>query len=261
MKRNLKLLLLPAVFMLPAICGPAWAIELVAPVDFTLTPGGGYNNQLSMTINIQGMGSDSETTTATGGLRANLYLDYDPLSHAATVTGIGFAMQNPPPGNIALTDMHFSYYFGLVKIDMTGLRGDLDTQAPPVPVTSGQFPFPSSGAGHYMTINAGMITATGVDPINLAVDPIYSRITGSTPGTITLSGPYNIVGPQASFDATLLAPIYFSEVVSDGPPQVTATGSGTLRGVGSFTVVPEPSSLLLLLAGLSGLLCYGWRRR
>jgi len=28
-----------------------------------------------------------------------------------------------------------------------------------------------------------------------------------------------------------------------------------------FTVVPEPSTLVLLAAGLLGLLCYAWRRR
>jgi len=261
MKRNLKLLLLPAVFMLPAICGPAGAIELVVPVDFALTPPGDYN-RMSLTVTLLGT-PDTDTADVTGTMRADLYLDYNPATHVATVTGIGFVKRDPPPGNLTIGDMHLSYWGGWEKIDITGLRGDLDTPSPPIAVSGGQFPFPPSPEpGHFMTLNAGLIEASGIYPytFNLAEDPIYSRLTGAEPGTISLSEPYNIVGPQASFDATLIVPISFNEVVSENP-SVTASGGGRLRGVGSFTVVPEPSSLLLLLAGLSALLCYAWQRR
>ena len=41
---------------------------------------------------------------------------------------------------------------------------------------------------------------------------------------------------------------------------VFATDSGTQTLSGSFSTVPEPSTLLLAASGLAGLLCYAWRK-
>jgi hypothetical protein len=50
---------------------------------------------------------------------------------------------------------------------------------------------------------------------------------------------------------------------SDGQPGVTGTGGGYvgLSAVRFESVVPEPSTLALLAAGLVGLLAYAWRKR
>ena len=55
----------------------------------------------------------------------------------------------------------------------------------------------------------------------------------------------------------------------NGPDPDTPLRLGIILGAGAYvtdmrldiTTTPEPSTLVLLVSGLIGLLCYGWRRR
>ena len=61
------------------------------------------------------------------------------------ITGITFIPPSPPPGQVALTDMHFSYYGTVELIDLVGLKLTPRTPYPPGSVTevnSSTFTFP-----------------------------------------------------------------------------------------------------------------------
>ena len=91
--------------------------------------------------------------------------------------------------------------------------------------------------------------------------------TGTGPSSITVM--YTLYG-----DATLDGLVNFEDLNKVLNAYNTSLGTGdTISGAGfdgqainmlsgsGITVVPEPSSVVLLLAGLMGLLAYGWRKR
>ena len=86
-----------------------WADTQLGPITFTLTPGGGIDNHMSPTFTLTSppLGSDTQTTYASGTFTADLWATFNPLTHAATATGIGY-VQGAVPGNVSSSpDMTF----------------------------------------------------------------------------------------------------------------------------------------------------------
>ena len=103
----------------------------------------------------------------------------------------------------------------------------------------------SGAAYNFYVLGDGNGTHTGLDGTpNLTTGAVNPT------GYYTLAewGAANGLGPSLSMSVSTLA-------------EQANFLSGTVNGsVMEFTVVPEPGTLLLLAAGLIGLLCYAWRK-
>ena len=112
----------------------------------TLTPGGGINNQLNMSVSYS-VASGSGSTTASGSYSVELIGSVDTSTNVATVTGLDFIKQSGP-GNITCSDfsIDMTVWPGIhaETVSFSGLRGDLDGQGTPVSVSSGSFPLTST---------------------------------------------------------------------------------------------------------------------
>jgi len=87
-------------------------------------------------------------------------------------------------------------------------------------------------------------------------------------GMVWSQGDFNYDGAVDSTDLTKVLANYLQGPIDPG---ITATSYGrldaqaiqmlTAAGLTVVPDVPEPSTLVLLAAGLLGVLCYAWRRR
>jgi len=238
--------------MAAMLLAAASAGAAVIPIEFILAPDGVYDNQVNLTVTY-GVAS-TQPSTASGTFAANLYLDIDPVSYAATATGIGYVMQ-PAPGNITFTNM--SFFGGLMTT--TNLRGAMLTANPPDEISGGTF----TPYGNALVLNGGELRV-GIEVTDLSVagNELTLNFKDTTPSaSLQISAPM-VVGQTASYDVVLLMPVGFPAWDLPGMPGAKISADGMVRAVGSIAVpVPEPSSLLLLIGGLIGLAAYVWRKR
>jgi fibronectin-binding autotransporter adhesin len=205
----------------------------VIPFDLTgamtLTQGGGYNNQLSLSLSQSGF-SGSGNTTASGWYSLELLGGFDTSAGAATVTGVNFIKQSGP-GNITCSNfgVHISVIFWHEDVTFTGLRGDLATNGGAVGVTGVSFPLSSTE----LWLNGGTATVVGNIPgvgnstVDLGTSPASGSTTGN--GSISLTS-VGVSANLATFTATVITPINVSATID----AASATTSGSLRAIGTF---------------------------
>ena len=144
----------------------AWAtvISFDNTTNMTLTQGGGYNNQLNMSLSYS-IASGSGSTTASGSYSLELIGTVDTSTNTATVTGVEFIKQSGQ-GNITCNnfsiDMTVWPGISAETVTITGLRGDLDSQGTPISVSSGSFPMTST----LFWMNGGTASASGLTSYN-----------------------------------------------------------------------------------------------
>jgi len=232
------------------------AFAETVPLKLTLSPHSPSVNELALTLTA-GSFSDGATSDLSGTQDIELEVDFDPGTHAASVTGITFV--EATPGTILASDVSFSMAFDTITVDAVGLKATIRTPSPPGAVLADQF----STLDHEFVFNDGTVDynilgTTGT--VSLAADP-QSGTTDAT-GTLTVSAP-DIVGDEATYDVTVSVPIDVSLPLFDDPVVVTLDAVGTIEGTGQFTrVVPEPTSLGLVLSLVpAGLLVLRARKR
>jgi hypothetical protein len=210
-------------------------------VDLNLTPPGSQNN-LSLTLTAAYgalVRNDSDTTTATGNMIAELEATFDPLTHQIQeVTGLTFI-----GGTIHLSDVSFTLdysFFGKIEAVGSGIGLTMVTPNPPGSVFGTIFDL----AEHEAEFNQGIFHAEGFgivgglfDPIDLDLSAEPLTVTNEGNGTITV----NLIDSDsrtATYEVQVQVPVDFDEVILDDPDNsilVTLQGSGTLEAVGHFT--------------------------
>ena len=229
-------------------------------LDLTLVPATAQYNTVDLSVEIEASGSsvsDDDTSTLTGNVLAEITYTAAPAAYEADVTGLEFT-----GGRVAFSDVAFYLSFGIlgsISADGTSLAGYPNTPVPPGTVTGIQFPADQ----HEFVLNEGVFNIEGngfvgglLDPnpmvFDLASDPISGTTAGD--GTLEVSSP-TIIGDLATYDVTLTMPVALDEeVYNDGSIAASVVASGTLRAAGQFThPVPEPATLLLVLAGAAAL--------
>ena len=144
----------------------AWAtvVPFDTTINMTLTPGGGVNNVLNMSLSYS-IASGSGSTTASGSYSLELIGSVDTSTNLATVTGLNFIKQSGQ-GNITCSNfsINMTVWPGISAetVSMTGLRADLDSQGTPVSVSSGSFPLTST----LFWMNGGTASASGLTGYN-----------------------------------------------------------------------------------------------
>jgi len=249
--------------VLMSLLGLSWAVnplsaEVVVPAYLFLQPGEGISNELSVTMAPPDIFPQTDTTTVSGSLDAALYVNFDPDTRAASVTGIGFIGHSP--GTLSFSDMYFYYdlgSYGWASITIANLLGDLHSPDPPYPVNDGAIPT----NGHRIWMNSGILTIQGyvdgenIDDTNyISDDPLDTPALGDD-GTLTVSAPY-LDGGLWKYDVKLIFPFEFA-TGEDGDLQSSVTG--WIRAVGTFAI-PEPGCLAMLgMASIVALACLSRR--
>ena len=218
--------------------GTSWAtvVPFDTTINMTLTPGGGINNQLNMSVSYS-VASGSGSTTASGSYSVELIGSVDTSTNVATVTGLDFIKQSGP-GNITCSDfsIDMTVWPGIhaETVSFSGLRGDLDGQGTPVSVSSGSFPLTST----LFWMNGGTVSASGADGLQPGFrQPASGLLTGS--GSIATSQT-SVSGGGADIRAGKIVFDY----VSGGDPAATIKGllaasyHGGLWNTASSTVLP-----------------------
>jgi len=127
--------------------------------------------------------------------------------------------------------------------------------------TDGTTPFTFATVGDVLTVNfwqnSTKASSLAVQLFRDSAPPEGTRIDGAA--NFALTTPWTWQSDTFTYTATsadLAKPLWFRLGWGSGLAQplvddVTA----------SYTPIPEPSTLVLLAAGLVGLLCYAWRKR
>lgn len=188
----------------------------------------------------------------------NLDATFDPTTHTATVSGIGFIPNDPYDSGqpaISFSDMTFSYPSIGTTLTATDMKGSIGTPNPPGLVTNGSF----SGDLHKVNINSGVFTASGGFEATLPLDEFWVRADSSGTGSVTVGNPI-IDGNLATYSVEVLMPFQFSDLIDE--IGATTSADGMIRATGSFTqVIPEPGTFVMMLGCAMGLVIYGWLRR
>ena len=202
--------------------------------NLVLVPPSDGVNQSTLTVTTDVAGSDSDTVTLSGQISADL--DFQFVDGQVVPTGLSFT-----GGSVGVSDANFSFLFGLVQVDTSGLAGTPFTDSPPGTVTDGEF----LASEHTVLIDQGTVTAAGTT-IDFAQEPSTFQGTGTgTLGVTTLPGP----GPLPNYivNATLELPLVIDQEFF--VPNVPVVGDVTATLTGSTTAVATEQLILTLLVG------------
>ena len=219
------------------VAGLLWASAATAiTVDLnslTFTPPTPPTNEITINVNTDAIGNDSDTATVSGMMTGKL--DFDLVGTSVEPTGLELT-----GGNVALGDTSFSFLFGAITATSSGISGVPDTLAPPSVVSGGMF----AGSDHSVLLNQGTLTAAG-EVIDLALNPISVVGTGTGQISVTSNGPP--VGNDYSFQVLVSLPIEFSEMYTLTDVPIVNTVNVDLVGQGVIEATQEFS--LTILAG------------
>ena len=240
MSRKAKSLLM---FFLGAFATSAAGEQLA--VNFILTPPTPTQNTLPITVSASidtGFpfgtlsDSDSDTSTFSGNMLANLDLSFDAAGSVTSLNTLAFT-----GGRVQFDDdllFQLSYAFGLASVNASAsnLAGVIQTPLPPAPITGNSF----SLALHTLTINEGTLVATGsglADDVNQTTRFDTAAITAPLNGTATISVQLDqVLGPFAYYTATVTAPFSYNNAL-DISPEISASvaTAGTFVAQASFS--------------------------
>jgi hypothetical protein len=189
-------------------------------------------NEISLTLATDVIGTDSTATQLTGFSMADL--DFQVIGTSVTPTGLTFT-----GGQVALSDVTFSFFFNTIQISTMGIVGSPNTPLPPGTVTNNQF----DATEHEMIFDQGIITGPGTT-IDLSTAPISG--TGMGTGQVNILPVGTPVGNEYTFEATVSLPIEIDESVQIPDVPVIGTVNATLTGSGNavsrqqFTIAIVP---------------------
>ncbi len=236
--RRLRVLVLgAALFVFAAGAGEA-AGEVIS-AELNLVPPG-EANQLEMSLVASGDGgeiSDSETSTVTGTIKADLEIHFDQATHEVTdVNSIAFAGGRVYFSDVSFT-LDFGPLFGKLHATGTGIAATPASPSGPGPVEGGSF----NTIDHVLIVDKGLFNASGTgivgglfDPmtIDLSVEPMY--ISSEATGTISVVLE-QVQGGQATYSVTLNLPLDYDILLLETQMfALSFRGSGVVAGTGSF---------------------------
>ncbi len=190
-------------------------------------------NVIDLTLATDVAGNSSDMTVVSGS--ASAQLDFDVHGTQIIPTGLTFT-----GGQIALSDVSFSFLFGLLQVQATGIEGFPSTISPPGLVQNNQF----NAAEHQLTFDAGMINAPG-NSVDLSQTPLTGP--GSGLGQVQVVPIGSPVGADYTFAATISLPIEINE--SYMIPNVPVVGDVTATLLGSGTAVSRQEFTITILPG------------
>ena len=210
------------VFILSALSHLLLAIDgarggMVSLNNLMFLPPAAPTNEIQLTLATDVLGNDSDTTQLSGFSMADL--DFQVVGTDVVPTGLTFT-----GGQVALSDVRFSFFFNTIQITAMGMVGSPNTPLPPGTVTNGQF----DATEHEMIFDQGVLTGPGA-----TIDLSSTPISGSGMGTgqvniIPMGAP---VGNDYTFEATVVLPIEINEsfAIPDVPLFGTVNGPSRAR--------------------------------
>ncbi|HKE10834.1 MAG TPA: PEP-CTERM sorting domain-containing protein [Myxococcota bacterium] len=200
------------------------------PVTFTADPASSFG----LSITAGALGSGSGSAVVSGTLTANVTSTTTPPI-TITESGSSFSVANFTVTGLAL---------GALAIDNFHF-----TVSGPAVTTTGSNPYTVNLAGQTITVDQGQVIQGGS---TVLFD--YSK----TPDVVTLPNPNNSTFQVSGSNLSWTIPTTMVSTLSTLgiPVNITITTDLLLKG----SVVPEPTSLVLLSAGLTGLAAFGRKR-
>jgi hypothetical protein len=212
-----------------AMAVPAVSASVETTLDLVSEAG---FNVLSVTVEPSGLPADTDQSTLTGELIAEL--EIHPL--AATVSELTFT-----GGRVNGTDTSFSggNFFASYNLAVTGLGGTVSTPDPPgvVDPASGDF----DAGQHAASIDEGRTAgsanllgeATPIDETFTPEDPVTGSATGT--GSVSLvAGDSTATGQW--FDVVVTIPVDIVRVTVESGQTITVTATGTIKAAGTVEV-------------------------
>jgi|GEM_PF-6996324 len=176
-------------------------------------------NIMNVTVTPSIASGSTKQTTLTGTVDARIAAD--PLTGACTALTLS-------GDNLAMTNLSYSWVFGLAKLQIQGMGAYAFTPNAPAPVTPNATGGSFDGSLHKLIINKG--NATGIASADLSVAPIQGYGTGT--GTLTMVAG-TVTATHRSYQVTLVIPVDFTDIVNDGVATVRV--QGTLKSTGTIT--------------------------
>jgi len=195
----------------------------------TLVEEPGYNEiDITLTVDLLGSHSDTDTSTFTGTMQARLDIDPD-TGQSPEFTLLGGDIEGSP---IALK---ISTLLGSIDVSSSTLGGTVSTIAPPGLID------PATGTGdaaqHEFIINRGTVSGTAMgNPIS--VDFSTNPAGGPGKGTETVDiTSVRTDATRAYFQVTFVLPVQFEKPIpNDYGIDATLSGSGTIKATGEVSV-------------------------
>ncbi len=186
-------------------------------------------NQLTLSLAVSGIGSDSDTSTITGSLLTRL--DIDPATgRSPEFTILGGNLQGTP------VSLQIKVLFvTVVDVSSTTIGGTVATITPPgtIDPLTGQ----GDAAQHEVTINQGTVSGTASgSPISFdfTTDPVSG--TGSGTATVTIT-PAGTTSTRGLFNVAVTLPVSLSEPIpNDLGLTATISATGTIKAAGQVSV-------------------------
>jgi hypothetical protein len=212
-------------------------------VDMEVLPGCNIDATLTVTGVLDG--SDSETTTVTGNITAELDIFFDAgIPEVADVNSIRFT-----GGQLHFSDMSFAInfgFFGAMYTALTGVGGNLDSPYGAGIVVDGEF----DCTNHVLILNQGMIDVWGTGIVGETFEPMTfdlneeSMVLSLANTGVVSAALESLEGNEATYSVTLNLPADFDEVLfGDETVSVDLAGSGVVEAHGSFVRCPLRADL------------------
>lgn len=223
--------LLLCISLLLPITGVSHA-RMVTLDSLTFLPPMRPTNVIDLVLSTDVAGSDSDSSIVSGTISA--LLDIQVHGTSLVPTGLTFT-----GGQVALSDVSFSFVFGLLQVNSQGVKGFPSTISPPGMVANGQF----NAADHQLTFDQGTITGPGTS-VDLSVTPLTGPGSGVGSVQIVPVGAPN--GSQYTFQATIALPIEINQsflipavpLVGDVNANLMGTGTAVSQQQFTITIVP-----------------------